>query len=114
MEGFDFGVGMAVQTLAHNEEEKDQIVLPLVQFGDGNEVWLLTGGGAMFASFPYWYASLFSGYYLILLTILFGLIIRGVSFEFRHNVPKSQKQIWNWTLSIGSAIVPFFFWGYVH
>ncbi|KHD44808.1 cytochrome d ubiquinol oxidase subunit II [Streptococcus hongkongensis] len=109
LEGFDFGVGMAVQTLAHNEEEKDQIVSTIGPVWDGNEVWLLTGGGAMFASFPYWYASLFSGYYLILLTILFGLIIRGVSFEFRHNVPKSQKQIWNWTLSIGSAIVPFFF-----
>lgn len=63
----------------------------------------------MFASFPYWYASLFSGYYLILLIILAGLIIRGVSFEFRHRMPEKQKQIWNWTLSIGSFIVPFFF-----
>ena len=107
LEGFDFGVGMAVQTLAHSEHEKDQIVETIGPVWDGNEVWLL--GGAMFASFPYWYASLFSGYYLILLTILFGLIIRGVSFEFRHKVPSRQKHIWNWTLSIGSAIVPFFF-----
>ncbi|MGT2722493.1 cytochrome d ubiquinol oxidase subunit II [Streptococcus porcinus] len=109
LEGFDFGVGMAVQTLAHNEDEKDQIVSTIGPVWDGNEVWLLTAGGAMFASFPYWYASLFSGYYLILLTILFGLIIRGVSFEFRHNVPANQKNIWNWTLTIGSALVPFFF-----
>ncbi|MTB48150.1 cytochrome d ubiquinol oxidase subunit II [Streptococcus uberis] len=109
LEGFDFGVGMAVQTLAHNEEEKDQIVSTIGPVWDGNEVWLLTAGGAMFASFPYWYASLFSGYYLILFAILFGLIIRGVSFEFRHNVPARQKNIWNWTLSIGSAMVPFFF-----
>ncbi|EHJ55613.1 cytochrome d ubiquinol oxidase, subunit II [Streptococcus urinalis FB127-CNA-2] len=109
LEGFDFGVGMAVQTLAHSEHEKDQIVETIGPVWDGNEVWLLTAGGAMFASFPYWYASLFSGYYLILLTILFGLIIRGVSFEFRHKVPSRQKHIWNWTLSIGSAIVPFFF-----
>ncbi len=109
LEGFDFGVGMAVQTLAHNEHEKDQIVETIGPVWDGNEVWLLTGGGAMFASFPYWYASLFSGYYLILLAILFGLIIRGVSFEFRHKVPAHQKQIWNWTLTIGSAVVPFFF-----
>ncbi|WP_205029762.1 cytochrome d ubiquinol oxidase subunit II [Streptococcus porcinus] len=109
LEGFDFGVGMAVQTLAHNEDEKDQIVSTIGPVWDGNEVWLLTAGGAMFASFPYWYASLFSGYYLILLTILFGLIIRGVSFEFRHNVPAKQKNIWNWTLTIGSALVPFFF-----
>ncbi|VTS96453.1 cytochrome d ubiquinol oxidase subunit II [Streptococcus dysgalactiae] len=109
LEGFDFGVGMAVQTLAHNEHEKDQIVETIGPVWDGNEVWLLTAGGAMFASFPYWYASLFSGYYLVLLTILFGLIIRGVSFEFRHKVPAEQKNIWNWTLTIGSALVPFFF-----
>lgn len=109
LEGFDFGVGMAVQTLAHNEHEKDQIVETIGPVWDGNEVWLLTAGGAMFASFPYWYASLFSGYYLILLTILCGLIIRGVSFEFRHKVPAEQKNIWNWTLTIGSALVPFFF-----
>ncbi|QET82624.1 cytochrome d ubiquinol oxidase subunit II [Streptococcus dysgalactiae] len=109
LEGFDFGVGMAVQTLAHSEHEKDQIVETIGPVWDGNEVWLLTAGGAMFASFPYWYASLFSGYYLVLLTILCGLIIRGVSFEFRHKVPAEQKNIWNWTLTIGSALVPFFF-----
>ncbi|MFD2727897.1 cytochrome d ubiquinol oxidase subunit II [Enterococcus camelliae] len=109
LEGFDFGVGMAVQTLAHNDEEKDQIVNTIGPVWDGNEVWLLTAGGAMFASFPYWYASLFSGYYLILFIILFGLIIRGVSFEFRHKVPEKNKNFWNWTLSIGSFIVPFFF-----
>lgn len=108
LEGFDYGVGMAVQSLAHNEEEKDQIVATIGPVWDGNEVWLLTAGGAMFASFPYWYATLFSGYYLILLIILFGLIIRGVSFEFRHKVPVEKKQHWNWTLSIGSCIVPFF------
>lgn len=108
LEGFDFGVGMSVQTLAQNEHEKDQIVATIGPVWDGNEVWLLTAGGAMFASFPYWYASLFSGYYLILLIILFGLIIRGVSFEFRHKVKPSHKYIWNWTLAIGSALVPFF------
>ncbi len=107
LEGFDFGVGMSVQTLAHNE--KDQIINTIGPVWDGNEVWLLTAGGAMFASFPYWYASLFSGYYLILFIILFGLIIRGVSFEFRHKVPEKNKNFWNWTLSIGSFIVPFFF-----
>ena len=99
LEGFDFGVGMAVQTLAHNDDEKDQVVATIGPVWDGNEVWLLTAGGAMFASFPYWYASLFSGYYLILFTILFGLIIRGVSFEFRHNMPEGKRRrMWNWTL----------------
>lgn len=110
LEGFDFGVGMSVQTLAHNEDEKEQIIQTIGPVWDGNEVWLLTAGGAMFASFPYWYASLFSGYYLILLVILFGLIIRGVSFEFRHRMPEGKrKKFWNWTMSIGSFIVPFFF-----
>lgn len=109
LEGFDFGVGMAVQTLAHNDEEQDQVINTIGPVWDGNEVWLLTAGGAMFASFPYWYASLFSGYYLILFIILFGLIIRGVSFEFRHKVPEKNKNFWNWTLTIGSTIVPFFF-----
>ncbi|EOL42417.1 cytochrome d ubiquinol oxidase subunit II [Enterococcus phoeniculicola] len=109
LEGFDFGVGMSVQTLAHNEDEKDQIVSTIGPVWDGNEVWLLTAGGAMFASFPYWYASLFSGYYLILFIILFGLIIRGVSFEFRHRMPAEKKNTWNWTLTIGSFLVPFFF-----
>lgn len=109
LEGFDFGVGMSVQTLAHNEKEKDQIVATIGPVWDGNEVWLLTAGGAMFASFPYWYASLFSGFYLILFIILVGLIIRGVSFEFRHRMPAEKKNIWNWTLTIGSFLVPFFF-----
>lgn len=108
-EGFDFGVGMSVRTLAHDEGERDQIVETIGPVWDGNEVWLLTAGGAMFASFPYWYASLFSGFYLILFIILFGLIIRGVSFEFRSHMPKERKQLWNWTLTIGSFIVPFFF-----
>lgn len=109
LEGFDFGVGMSVQTLAKNDKEQDQVVQTIGPVWDGNEVWLISAGGAMFASFPMWYASLFSGYYLILFLILFGLIIRGVSFEFRSSMPEERKWIWNWTLTIGSFIVPFFF-----
>lgn len=113
LEGFDFGVGMAVQTLAHNEHEKDQIVETIGPVWDGNEVWLLTAGGAMFASFPYWYASLFSGYYLVLLTILCGLIIRGVSFEFRHKVQRSKKHL---ELDLNHWVSPcsLLLWGYVY
>lgn len=108
LEGFDFGVGMSVKTLAFNEKEEDQIMTTIGPVWDGNEVWLVTAGGAMFASFPYWYASLFSGYYLILLLILVGLIIRGVSFEFRSH-SKNHKHIWTWTLAIGSFMIPFLF-----
>ncbi|HIY58622.1 MAG TPA: cytochrome d ubiquinol oxidase subunit II [Candidatus Tetragenococcus pullicola] len=108
-EGFDFGVGMAVRTLAFNRSERNQLIGAIGPVWDGNEVWLITAGGAMFASLPGWYASLFSGYYLILLLILVGLIIRGVSFEFRSRSEESKKSIWEWTLTIGSTMVPFFF-----
>lgn len=109
LDGFDLGTGMAIQTLAHNEDEKSQLIATIGPVWDGNEVWLITAGGAMFASFPYWYSTLFSGFYIILLLILAGLIIRGVSFEFRSKVPFKYKSIWDWTLTIGSAIVPFLF-----
>lgn len=108
LEGFDFGVGMSTKTLAFDEDEESQIIATIGPVWDGNEVWLVTAGGAMFASFPFWYASLFSGYYLILLLILVGLIIRGVSFEFRGKSTK-HKALWTWTLAIGSFMVPFFF-----
>ncbi|KRL38203.1 cytochrome d ubiquinol oxidase subunit II [Liquorilactobacillus uvarum] len=109
LEGFDFGVGMSIQTLAHDEKEKNQLVATIGPVWDGNEVWLITAGGAMFASYPFWYSALFSGYYLILFIILVGLIIRGVSFEFRQKVAARQKNLWNWSLASGSFIVPFFF-----
>lgn len=73
LDGFDYGVGMAVKTLGHNEKERSQIIATIGPVWDGNKVWLITAGGAMFASFPYWYASLFSGYYLILLNFTYYL-----------------------------------------
>ena len=109
LDGFDYGVGMAVKTLAHNEAERTQLIRTIGPVWDGNEVWLITAGGAMFASFPYWYATLFSGYYLILMVILVGLIIRGVSFEFRAQSPMAKKPLWDNALALGSLIVPFFF-----
>ena len=109
LDGFDYGVGMAVKALAHNEAERTQLIRTIGPVWDGNEVWLITAGGAMFASFPYWYATLFSGYYLILLVILVGLIIRGVSFEFRAQSPMAKKPLWDNALALGSLIVPFFF-----
>lgn len=107
LDGFDFGVGMAVKTLAHNQAERTQVISTIGPVWDGNEVWLITAGGAMFASFPYWYASLFSGYYIVLLLILVGLIIRGVSFEFRANSSDKQKKVWDNALAIGSFMATF-------
>ena len=109
LDGFDYGVGMAVGTLAHNEGERSQIIRTIGPVWDGNEVWLITAGGAMFASFPYWYATLFSGYYLILLFILVGLILRGVSFEFRAKSPAKKKPVWDKIMAICSFVVPFLF-----
>ena len=107
LDGFDYGVGMAVETLGHDEAEKTQIIRTIGPVWDGNEVWLITAGGAMFASFPYWYATLFSGYYLILLFILMGLILRGVSFEFRAKSSVAKKPVWDRIMAISSFIVPF-------
>lgn len=110
LEGFDFGVGMATKILAKNRQEREVVMASIGPVWDGNEVWLITAGGALFASFPEWYASLFSGYYILLFLILFGLILRGVSFEFRHHMETDRgRNIWEWALFIGSTLAPFLF-----
>lgn len=108
-EGFDYGVGMATKFLAHNDNDRSILIKTIGPHWDGNEVWLITAGGAMFASFSAWYASLFSGYYILLFLTLFALIIRGVSFEFAANAENErQLRIWNNFLFYGSLLAPFF------
>jgi cytochrome d ubiquinol oxidase subunit II len=108
LEGFDFGVGMSTRFLAHNQKERSIMVNAIGPVWDANEVWLLTGGGAIFAAFPNWYATMFSGYYLPLLAVLLFLIARGVSFEFRSKVPNARwTNIWDWALFFGSLMPPF-------
>lgn len=108
LEGFDFGVGMATKFLARDEKERSLMVNTIGPFWDANEVWLLTGGGAIFAAFPHWYATMFSGYYLPLLVVLLALIARGVSFEFRSKVPHSRwTSSWDWAVFFGSLLPPF-------
>lgn len=108
LEGFDFGVGMSTRLLARNEKERSIMVNAIGPVWDANEVWLLTGGGAIFAAFPNWYATMFSGYYLPLLAVLLCLIARGVSFEFRRKVPNSLwTNVWDWALFFGSLLPPF-------
>ena len=110
LEGFDFGVGMSVLALARNKREVNQAIATIGPFWDMNEVWLLTAGGAMFASFPYWYASFFSGYYNILLLILACLILRGVTFEFRHRSESEKvERGWEIVLGVTSFFIPFLF-----
>jgi len=87
LEGFDFGVAMLLPVLGQGDKERRVMVNTIGPTWDGNEVWLLTAGGATFAAFPGWYATLFSGLYLPLLLVLVGLILRGVAFEYRSKHP---------------------------
>ena len=111
LEGFDFGVGMLLPVLARNETERRVMYNTIGPVWDGNEVWVLVAGGATFAAFPEWYATLFSGFYLPLLLILLALIVRGLAFEYRHHRgDASWKQRWDLALIVGSY-VPAFLWG---
>jgi len=111
LEGFDFGVGVLLPFVGKNEAERRTIISTLGPVWDGNEVWLLTAGGAMFAAFSLWYATLFSGFYLALLLILVALIIRGVAFEFRSKKSsKTWRRNWGWAIFIGSFL-PALLWG---
>jgi cytochrome bd ubiquinol oxidase subunit II len=108
LEGFDFGVGMSTRFLARNQAERSVMVNAIGPFWDANEVWFLTAGGAIFAAFPHWYATMFSGYYLPLLAVLLFLIGRGVSFEFRRKVDSSRwTNSWDWMVFFGSLMPPF-------
>ena len=111
LEGFDFGVGMLQRFVSRNEADRRAVLTTLGPVWDGNEVWLLVAGGATFAAFPEWYATLFSGFYLPLFLILVSLIVRGVAFEYRSKYGKAQwRQRWDLAIFITSAI-PALLWG---
>ncbi len=111
LEGFDFGVGILLPFIGKNDRERRVIINTIGPHWDGNEVWLVTAGGATFAAFPLWYTALFSGFYLPLLAILLALILRGVAFEFRSkNANPLWRKTWDWILFTGS-LVPAFLWG---
>ncbi|MCX4982158.1 cytochrome d ubiquinol oxidase subunit II [Streptomyces sp. NBC_00572] len=111
LEGFDFGVGILTKLLARDRPEKRVLINTIGPVWDGNEVWLLSAGGATFAAFPEWYATLFSGFYLPLLIILVCLIIRGVAFEYRAKRPEENWQR-NWEQAIfWTSLIPAFLWG---
>jgi cytochrome d ubiquinol oxidase subunit II len=113
LEGFDFGVGVLTKLLARDERERRVLINTIGPVWDGNEVWLLTAGGATFAAFPDWYATLFSGFYVPLLAILVCLILRVVAFEYRA---KRDDERWkrNWEHVIfWTSLLPAFLWGVV-
>jgi cytochrome d ubiquinol oxidase subunit II len=107
LEGFDFGVGMLHAVVGRTEEERRVAINTIGPLWDGNEVWLITAGAAMFAAFPGWYATMFSAFYLALVLILVGLIVRGVSFEYRGKRDGVRwRRAFDLLLTIGSILVP--------
>ncbi|WP_256640150.1 cytochrome d ubiquinol oxidase subunit II [Streptomyces murinus] len=113
LEGFDFGVGVLTGLLARDRTERRVLINTIGPVWDGNEVWLITAGGATFAAFPEWYATLFSGFYLPLLVILLCLIVRGVAFEYRAKRPGERWQR-NWESALfWTSLVSAFLWGVI-
>ena len=113
LEGFDFGVGTLLPLLGRGEDERRALISTIGPVWDGNEVWLIVAAGATFASFPLWYAAMFSGFYLPLLVILVALILRGVAFEYRGKVDNTRWRTgWDRAIVFGSA-VPAVLWGVV-
>jgi len=105
LDGFDLGVGVLSPFVARNDGERRLLLNAIGPFWDGNEVWLLTGGGALFAAFPHAYATVFSGFYLALMLVLFALIVRAVSFEFRSKVEsEGWRRVWDWVFFVGSLL----------
>jgi len=111
LDGFDFGVGMSLPFLGKNEVSRRQIINTIGPVWDLNETWVIVAGACLFAAFPEWYATLFSGFYLALLLILLALIARGVSFEYRHQRDDPRwKARFDGMIVIGSAL-PALLWG---
>ncbi len=111
LEGFDYGVGILLPFVARSDDERRRVINTIGPVWDGNEVWILTAGGAIFAAFPHWYATLFSGFYLALFLILAALIVRGVAFEFRSkDGSPAWRATWDRLIFVGSAL-PALLWG---
>jgi cytochrome bd ubiquinol oxidase subunit II len=111
LEGFDFGVGILLPVLGRTSAERRTMINTIGPVWDGNEVWLLTAGGATFAAFPGWYAAMFSAFYLPLLLILVCLIFRGVAFEYRGKRDSARWQL-GWDSAIfGGSLIPAVLWG---
>ena len=109
--GFDYGVGILLPWLGRTDRERREIINTIGPVWDGNEVWVITAGGAIFAAFPHWYATLFSGFYLPLFLMLAALIVRGVAFEFRSkDQHPAWRATWDWCIFAGS-LVPALLWG---
>ena len=111
LEGFDYGVGILMPFLGKDDKGRRLALNAIGPHWDGNEVWVLVAGGATFAAFPHWYATLFSGFYLALLLMLIGLIVRAVALEYRSKDQNPRwRALWDWLIFAGS-LLPAFLWG---
>ena len=111
LDGFDFGVGMSLPFLGRDDTDRRVLINTIGPVWDLNETWVIVAGASLFAAFPEWYATMFSGFYLVLLLILVALILRGVSFEYRHQRPESSWKKWFDGLIIVGSAVPALLWG---
>jgi len=111
LEGFDFGVGILMPVIGKDDTDRRVILNTFGPFWAGNEVWLITAGGAMFAAFPHWYATLFSGFYLPLFLILIALILRIVGIEYRSKVPDQRWRKTGDGFVFFGSLLPAFLWG---
>ena len=110
LDGFDLGVGILHLVTGKNDNERRIALNAIGPVWDGNEVWLITGGGALFAAFPKVYATVFSGFYLAMMLVLLSLILRAVSLEFRSkNASPAWRNFWDWLFSIGSVLASVLF-----
>jgi cytochrome d ubiquinol oxidase subunit II len=108
LEGFDFGVGMLHSFLGRGDTERRVLINTIGPVWDGNEVWLIVAGAAIFAAFPGWYATMFSALYLAIVLLLIGLIARGLTFEYQRKFDDPRwRTFWRWGMTIGSALIPF-------
>ncbi len=111
LEGFDYGVGGLLPFLSSREEDRGVILRTITPVWDGNEVWMITAGGALFAAFPHVYATMFSAFYLALFLMLVALILRGVAFDLRgRRESPCWRRFWDGAICFGS-VVPAFLWG---
>ena len=105
MDGFDLGVGMLLPFIAHSDTERRVVINTVGPVWEGNQVWLILGGGAIFAAWPALYAASFSGFYLAMLLVLAALILRPVGFKFRSKMPGARwRTNWDWALFVGGAV----------
>jgi len=111
LDGFDFGVGMSLPFLGRDETDRRVLINTIGPVWDLNETWVIVAGASLFAAFPEWYATLFSGFYLALLLILLALIARGVSFEYRHQRAESRWKSWFDRMIVVGSAVPALLWG---